>query len=113
MEVRQTTYPLGEEDAALARGALDRGLDKRVSSEGKHLRGLWEGKRGREREGATWAEARMGRRAWMGKPLDVHTGSEGSRLRMHVDDYVAVVYESRRPRPSPHRPLKFLAPQPV
>ena len=53
MEVRQTTYPLGEEDAALARGALDRGLDKRVSSEGKHLRGLWEGKRKREREGAS------------------------------------------------------------
>ena len=37
----------------------------------------------------------------MGKPLDVHTGSEGSRLRMHVDDYAAVVYASRRPRPSP------------
>ena len=58
MEVRQTTYPLGEEDAALARGALDRGLDKRVSSEGKHLRGLWEGKRKREREGVS--EQRQG-----------------------------------------------------
>ena len=56
MEMRQTTYPLGEEDAALARGALDRGLDKRVGSEGKHLRArvrreTKSGGRGKEQRG--------------------------------------------------------------
>ena len=62
MEVRQTTYPLGEEDAALARGALDRGLDKRVSSEGKHLEGF-----GREREGGRGKEQRGQRQGWSGE----------------------------------------------